>query len=74
MGGDGEVGECFLGRGSKVGLDGLGGLCGFGGFVLILFMILWSFCFIFCFFVLIMVLVLGVFSFFKFDEKKFINI
>lgn len=36
MGGDGEVGECSLGRGNKVGLDGLGGLCGFGGFALIL--------------------------------------
>ena len=36
MGGEGEVGECSLGRGSKVGLDGLGGLCGFGGFALIL--------------------------------------
>lgn len=36
MGGGGEVGECSLGSGSRVGFGGLRGLCGLGGFALIL--------------------------------------
>lgn len=69
VGGDGEVGECFLGSGRRVGLGGLGGFCGLGGFVLILFMVLWIFCFFICFLVLMMVFVLGVLSFFRFENK-----
>lgn len=70
MGGDGEVGECSLGRGSKVGLDGLGGLCGFGGFALILSTTSWSFRSTLRFFALIMASALGVSNLFKPDEKK----
>ena len=36
MGGDGDVGACSLGIGSKGGLGGLDGLCGLGGLALIL--------------------------------------
>lgn len=36
MGGDGEIGACSLGSGSRVGLGGLGGFRGFGGLLLIL--------------------------------------
>jgi len=64
VGGDGVVGECSLGMGSRVGLDGLG-LRGFGGFALILSTASWIFrCFI-CFLALIMAFALGPSSLFK---------
>ena len=69
MGGDGEVGECSLVSGNRVGLGGFGGLCGLGGFALILSTALWICRFFICFLALMMASASGVSSLFRPENK-----
>ena len=69
VGGDGEVGECSLGIGSRVGLGGLG-LRGFGGFAFIFSTVSWIFRDFRSFLALIIASALGVSSLFKPREIK----
>lgn len=64
VGGDGEVGECSLGIGSRVGLGGLG-LRGFGGFAFIFSTVSWIFRDFLSFLALIIASAIGVSSLFK---------